>query len=65
MTPHSGLMRNVAGEFARASHRRKGRMNAFLGDNFLSRRETEAVQAAEGVSALQEREPSYSQKTSP
>jgi putative transposase len=30
----SGLMRNVAGEFARAYNRRKGRMNAFWGDNF-------------------------------
>jgi putative transposase len=27
-------MRNVAGELARAYHRRKGRMNAFWGDNF-------------------------------
>jgi putative transposase len=30
----SGLMRNAAGEFARAYNRRKGRMNAFWGDNF-------------------------------
>jgi REP element-mobilizing transposase RayT len=30
----SGLMRNVAGEFARAYNRRKERMNAFWGDNF-------------------------------
>ncbi len=30
----SGLMRNAAGEFARAYNRRKGRMNAFGGDNF-------------------------------
>lgn len=30
----SGLMRNTAGEFARAYNRRKGRMNAFWGDNF-------------------------------
>jgi REP-associated tyrosine transposase len=30
----SGLMRNVAGEFARAYNRRKGRLNAFWGDNF-------------------------------
>jgi putative transposase len=30
----SGLMRNVAGEVARAYNRRKGRMNAFWGDNF-------------------------------
>ena len=29
----SGLMRNVAGEFARAYNRRKERMNAFWGDN--------------------------------
>ena len=30
----SGLMRNAAGEFARAYNRRIGRMNAFWGDNF-------------------------------
>ena len=30
----SALIRNVAGEFARAYNRRKGRMNAFWGDNF-------------------------------
>jgi REP-associated tyrosine transposase len=30
----SGLMRNTAGGFARAYNRRKGRMNAFGGDNF-------------------------------
>ena len=30
----SGLMRTVAGEFARAYNRRKERMNAFWGDNF-------------------------------
>ena len=30
----SRLMRNVAGEFARAYNRRKKRMNAFWGDNF-------------------------------
>ena len=30
----SGLMRNAAGEFARTYNRRKGRMNAFWGDNF-------------------------------
>ena len=30
----SQLMRNAAGEFARAYNRRKGRMNAFWGDNF-------------------------------
>jgi putative transposase len=30
----SGLMRRVAGEFARAYNRRKERMNAFSGDNF-------------------------------
>ena len=30
----SGLMRTVAGEFARAYNRRKARMNAFWGDNF-------------------------------
>ena len=30
----SGLMRKVAGEFARAYNRRKKRMNAFWGDNF-------------------------------
>ena len=30
----SGLMRNTAGEFARAYNHRKGRMNAFWGDNF-------------------------------
>jgi REP-associated tyrosine transposase len=30
----SGLMRNAAGEFARAYNRRKERMNAFWGDNF-------------------------------
>ena len=30
----SGLMRTVAGEFARAYNRRQGRMNAFWGDNF-------------------------------
>jgi len=30
----SGLMRSVAGEFARAYNRRKKRMNAFWGDNF-------------------------------
>jgi putative transposase len=30
----SGLMRSVAGEFARAYNRRKERINAFLGDNF-------------------------------
>ena len=30
----SGLMRNVAGEFARAYNRRKERLNAFWGDNF-------------------------------
>jgi putative transposase len=30
----SGLMRNVAGEFARSYNRRKGRLNAFWGDNF-------------------------------
>jgi len=30
----SGLMRTVAGEFARAYNRRKQRMNAFWGDNF-------------------------------
>ena len=30
----SGLMRNVAGEFARAYNRRKKRLNAFWGDNF-------------------------------
>ena len=30
----SGLMRNAAGEFARAYNRRKGRMNAYWGDNF-------------------------------
>jgi putative transposase len=30
----SGLMRKVAGEFARAYNRRKERMNAFWGDNF-------------------------------
>lgn len=30
----SGLMRTVAGEFARAYNRRKGRRNAFWGDNF-------------------------------
>ena len=30
----SGLMRTVAGEFARAYHRRQERMNAFWGDNF-------------------------------
>jgi putative transposase len=30
----SGLLRNVAGEFARTYNRRKGRMNAFWGDNF-------------------------------
>jgi putative transposase len=33
----SGLMRNAAGEFARAYNRRKGRMNAFWGDNFHAR----------------------------
>ena len=30
----SGLIRTAAGEFAKAYNRRKGRMNAFLGDNF-------------------------------
>src|SRR4051794_31010415 len=30
----SGLMRNAAGEFARACNRRKKRLNAFWGDNF-------------------------------
>ena len=30
----SGLMRDVAGEFARAYNRRKERLNAFWGDNF-------------------------------
>jgi hypothetical protein len=30
----SGLMRNVAGEFARAYNRRKERINAYWGDNF-------------------------------
>ena len=30
----SGFMRTVAGEFARIYNRRKGRMNAFWGDNF-------------------------------
>lgn len=30
----SGLMRTVAGEFARAYNRRKERINAFWGDNF-------------------------------
>jgi hypothetical protein len=30
----SALMRGVAGEFARAYNRRKGRTNAFWGDNF-------------------------------
>jgi putative transposase len=30
----SGLMRTVAGEFARAYNRRKERLNAFWGDNF-------------------------------
>ena len=30
----SGLMRDVAGEFARAYNRRKARLNAFWGDNF-------------------------------
>ena len=30
----SGLMRNLAGEFARAYNRRKKRLNAFWGDNF-------------------------------
>ncbi len=30
----SGLMRMVAGEFARAYNRRKARSNAFWGDNF-------------------------------
>jgi len=30
----SGLMRTVAGEFARAYNRRKERMNAYWGDNF-------------------------------
>jgi putative transposase len=30
----SGFMRKVAGEFARTYNRRKGRMNAFWGDNF-------------------------------
>jgi len=30
----SGLMRTVAGEFARAYNRRKKRLNAFWGDNF-------------------------------
>jgi putative transposase len=32
----SGLMRAVAGEFTRAYNRRKGRVNAFWGDNFHS-----------------------------
>jgi len=30
----SGLMRTVAGEFARGYNRRKNRLNAFWGDNF-------------------------------
>jgi len=30
----SQLMRNLAGEFARAYNRRKGRLNAYWGDNF-------------------------------
>jgi hypothetical protein len=33
----SGLMRNVAGELARAYNGRKGRMDAFWGDNFHAR----------------------------
>lgn len=30
----SGFMQKVAGEFGRSYNRRKGRMNAFWGDNF-------------------------------
>src|SRR5438105_5628594 len=33
-TEVSGFMQKVAGEFARAYNRRKGRANAFWGDNF-------------------------------